>query len=340
MGWLSLCVCGTKKNFNNEKAKKSGRHKKYKKSKKHFEQENVSQASPFIDESLRKLQDERQVEKEIAKEKWTNASVADRFDDRAKNQIDGNGRVNPTKIDDLPNDPWSYQIKESRKNSERSVDESDREARGIDYNAVLPSRCASSTTDEKDEKQVNYILDKKEYDEKILDESVSTSVASGEPDDLSWTSEIENKQNVIAEPNINTKSKERVSSRINFFEDQESSKGISSRKQSRNVLPPIKGRSCAETRNCLNEKLEGHKATSKFGFKKTPVLCEQREIRRKVNSCSFEIRPFENEERGGKARTRGEGSMIPRLAFSTRLDRVDSIKSDGSKSKIVQNGTS
>ncbi|XP_012235498.1 uncharacterized protein [Linepithema humile] len=347
MGWLSLCVCGAKGNFDDEKAKKSGKRKKYKKSKKHFEQEDFSHKAPplSIDESLLKLQDEQQIEKETVKDRWTNASVVDRFDDYAKNQIDGNNRISPTKIDDLPNNPWSYQIhedrgnlEESRKNSERSVDESDRETRGIDYNAVLQSRCALSTTDE-DEKQVKYILNEKEYDEKTLDESISRSVASGEPEDLSWTSEIEDKQDMFVESNIDRKSEERTSSRINFSKDQENLKGkISSRKQSRNVLPPIKGRSCVETRNCFDEKSQGHKETNKFGFKKTPVLCEQREIRQKLNSCSFEIRPFEDEERGGKTRTHGEGSMIPRLAFSTRLDRGNSIKSDRNKSKIVQNG--
>lgn len=341
MGWLSLCICGTKRN--DKKSKKDGKRKKNKKSKKNSKQKGSRKASPFIvDEFLRKSQDEQL--QEIAEKEWTNGEIVNYLNDCTRNQIGLTDQTDPSKV----NGSLSYQIDDaheslerSLKNTERNADESTPESRDIDYDddAVLHSRCASSTADE-NEKQVKCTTDEREYDDEAdLDESVQRLVASDEPEDSSWTSELEDRQDTAVESSFDRKLGERISSRINFSKEKQgkSKARASPRKGTRNILPPIKGRSRAETR-MNNEELQAHGETNKFGFKRTAVFHERNEVRRKLNSCSFEVRPFEDEERGGKAtRIRGEGSMIPRLASPLRQG-VNSIKSDSDKSEIAQNG--
>ncbi|KYN39740.1 Kinesin-like protein Klp10A [Trachymyrmex septentrionalis] len=347
MDWLSLCVCGTKRNSNDRKIKKDGKRKKNKKSKKNSKQKGSCKELPFIiDEFLRKSQDEQS--KEIAEKDWTNGEIVNYFNDCAKNQIASTDRTDPSELNGSP----SYQIsddhesfeKDSLKDSETNA-ESVRELCDIDYyeNAMLYSRSASSTV----EKQVKCISDEKEHDEEAdLDESIPRSVASRGPEDPSWTSEIESKQDADLESSFDKKFDERVSSRINFSDEkQEKSKTRAVPKKkgtNRNILPPIKGRSRAET--CMdNEELQAHEETNKFGFKRTAASHERNEVRRKLNSCSFEVRPYEDEEEDGKERggkttkIRGEGSMIPRLASPLR-QRMNSIKNDSDKSEIVENG--
>ncbi|XP_020290514.1 kinesin-related protein 13-like isoform X3 [Pseudomyrmex gracilis] len=342
MDWLSLCVCATKsddeKPKKNEKRKKKS--KKYKKLSKQKESDKVPSLS--TDESLRKSQnEEKEIEKEeIAEKNRMNREIVDRIGDRARSD-----QIDPTKIDDSPIDSWSYRsdrddcenFDESLK--ENSANESERNiSRGIDCN-TMHLTCASSAADEDDEKRVKCISDEKEREEETnLDESMSRSVVSGEPEDSSWTSE--DRQDAVVESSLDRKLKERISSRINFpnkNQKRESLKGRTSlKKQSRNALPPIKRRS-EETRGCIDsEEMGRHKEMNKFAFKNNALFCEQSEIRRKLNSCSFEIRPFENEERGEKKmRIRDVGSMIPRL--SSPRQGINSIKTDG-KSEIVQNG--
>ncbi|XP_018313975.1 kinesin-like protein KIF2A isoform X2 [Mycetomoellerius zeteki] len=348
MDWLSLCVCGTKRNSNDRKIKKDGKRKKNKKSKKNSKQKGSCKELPFIvDEFLRKSQDEQS--KEIAEKDWTNREIVNYLNDCTKNQIASTDQTDPSEV----NGSSSYQIsddhenfeKDSLKDSEINA-ESVRELCDIDYydNAVLHSRSASSTA----EKQVKCISDEKEHDEDAdLDESIPrSSVASGGPEDSSWTSEIEGRQDAVLESSFDKKFNERVSSRINFSDEkQEKSKTRAVPKKkgtNRNILPPIKGRSRTET--CMdNEELQAHEETNKFGFKKTAASYERNEIRRKLNSCSFEVRPYEDEEEGGKERggkttkIRGDGSMIPRLASPLR-QRMNSIKNDSDKSEIVENG--
>ncbi|XP_018402248.1 PREDICTED: kinesin-like protein KIF2A isoform X2 [Cyphomyrmex costatus] len=159
-------------------------------------------------------------------------------------------------------------------------------------------------------------------------------------------SEIEDRQDAVLESSFDKKFHERISSRINFSDEkQEKSKAKAVPKKkgtNRNILPPIKGRSRTET--CMdNEELQVHEETNKFGFKRTAASYERNEVRRKLNSCSFEVRPYEDEERSGKEKggktmkIRGEGSMIPRLASPLR-QRMNSIKNDSDKSEIVENG--
>jgi len=340
MDWLSLCVCGTKRDSNDRKIKENGKRKKNKKSKKNSKQKGSCKAPPFIvDEFLCKSQNEQP--KETAEKEWTNGEIVNYLNDCARNQIGSTDQTDSSEV----NVPPSYQIGddlEKSLNSERN--ESARETRAIDYcdNAVLHSRCASSTADES-EKQVEYISDEREHDEETdLDESVPRSVASGEPEDSSWTSEsrdvldVDGRQDAALESSFERKLDERVSSRINFS-NQEKSKA--SRKiGSRNILPPIKGRSRAKACMDNEELVQGE--TNKFGFKRTAVSHERNEIWRKLNSYSFEVRPYEDEERGEKAtRMRGEGSMIPKLASPLRQG-MNSMKTDKDKSKILENGTS
>lgn len=351
MDWLSLCVCGTKSNLNNEKTRKDGKGKKNKnkKSKKQSKQNKSHKTSlSLVDDSFRKLQDE-QVENEIIKKEWTNGKVIKCFDDCAKNQVDANNSTDLTKIDNLPNNRWSYQIdddhddfKEFRKEfSEKNVDEFHQQTRDFDYddNAVLHSRCASNTVVfDEDDKQVKCISDEKEHDEEgDLNESVSRSVTSGEPED--WISEFEEKQDVLVKPSFNTKFKERTSSRINFSSEEQTKlkTRTSSKRESRNILPPIKRKSCAESRMNNEELQKNCGEMNKFGFKRSAAFCEQSNIRRKLNSCSFEVRSFEDEERNGKTRIRGDGSMIPRLTSSVQQG-MNLIKSEGDKTEILQNG--
>ncbi|XP_011052378.1 PREDICTED: kinesin-like protein Klp10A isoform X1 [Acromyrmex echinatior] len=348
MDWLSLCVCGTKRNSNDRKIKKDGKRKKNKKSKKNSKQKGSCKELPFIvDEFLRKSQDEQS--KEIAEKDWTNGEIVNYFNDCAKSQIASTDRTDPSEVNGSP----SYQIsdhdhesfeKDSLKDSETNA-ESVRELCDIDYydNAMLYSRSVSSTA----EKQVKCISDEKEHDEEAdLDESIPRSVASREPEDSSWTSEIESRQDAVLESSFDKKFHERVSSRINFSDEkQEKSKTRIVRKKkgtNRNILPPIKRRSRAET--CMdNEDLQVLEETNKFGFKRTAASHERDEVRQKLNSCSFEVRPYEDEEgdrkeRGGKTtKIRSEGSMIPRLASPLR-QRMNSIKNDSDKSEIMENG--
>lgn len=354
MDWLSLCVCGRKSNFDNEKTQKDekGKKSKRKKSKKQSKQNKSHKTSlAFVDESLRKLQDE-QVENEIIKKEWTNGNVINCFDDCAKNQTDVNDPIDLTKINDSPNNRWSYhQINDNHDNSEefrkesseRNVNEFDLQTHDNDFeyddNVLLHSRCASNTIDE-DDKQVKCISNEKEYDEEAdLNEFVSRSMTSGEPED--WISEFEEKQDVLAEPGFDRKIEERTSSRINFSskEQAKSETRNSSKRESRNILPPIKRKSCTESR-IDNEVLQGTCGEmNKFGFKRSAAFCEQSNIRRKLNSCSFEIGSLENEERNAKTRIRADGSMIPRLTSSMQQG-MNLIKSGSDKTEALQNGIS
>lgn len=349
MDWLSLCVCGAKNNFDNEKTQKDekGKKNKSKKSKKQSKRNKSHKTSlSFVDESLRKLQEE-QVENEILKKEWTNGNVITCFDDYAKNQTNVNHPIDLTKIDDSPNNRWSYQINDNseefrKESSKRNVDEFELRTRDDDFdyddNVVLHSRCASNAIDE-DDKQVKYISDEKEHDEEAdLNESVSRSMTSGEPED--WISEFEEKQDVLVEPGFDRKVEERTSFRINFSSKEEQAKSKtrnSSKRESRNILPPIKRKSCTESR-MNNEELQGTCGEmNKFGFKRSAALCEQSNIRRKLNSCSFEVESFENEERNAKSRIRADGSMIPRLT-STMQQGMNLIKSGNDKTETLQNG--
>lgn len=341
MDWLSLCVCGTKRNSNNGKIKKDGKRKKSKKSKKNSKQKGSSEAPPFIvDEFLRKLQDDQP--KEIAEREWANGKIVNYLNDGAKNQFGSADRTDPSKINGSP----SCQIvgdheifKKVIKNSERNAGESAREPCDFDHgNVTLHSRCASSTTDE-NERQVECISDERDYDEEVdLDESIPRS---GELEDSSWTSEIEDSRDTVRESSFDRKHGERISSRINFSkEEQRKTKAkISPKKKGtkKSILPPIKKTSRGEAR-VDNEEPQAHEETNKFGFKKT-ASHGRIEVRQKLNSCSFEVRPFQDEERGGKTtRIRGEGSMIPRLASPMRQG-TSPTKNDSDKSEIVHNGT-
>lgn len=352
MGWLSLCVCGTKNNFDKKKNKRDGKGKKNKnkKSEKQSRQNKSHKTSlSFVDETLRKLQDE-QVENEIIKNDWnekinekTNGKI-NCFDDCAKNQIDVTNPTDLTKIDNSPNNRWSYRIDDDDDNfeelhkefSERNVNEFDRQTYDFDDNAVLYSRCASNTVDE-DNKQVKCISDEKEHDvEMDLNEFVLRSVTSGELKGSFWISKFEEKQDIL-EPSFDGQFEERTSSKISFSckEKMKSKTRTSSRKESRNVLPPIKRESCAES--CMdNEELQRNRGEmNKFDFKSSAAFCEQRNIRRKLNSCSFEVRSFEDEERSEKTRVRANGSMIPRLTSPIQQKNL----SESDKKKILQNGT-
>ncbi|XP_029163470.1 kinesin-like protein KIN-14O isoform X3 [Nylanderia fulva] len=348
MGWLSLCVCGTKNNFDEKKNKRDGKDKKSKnkKSKKQSKQNKSHKTSlSFVDETLRKLQDE-QVENEIIKKDWTNGKI-NCFDDCAKNQIDVNNPTDLTKIDDAPNNRWSYQIDDDHNNfeelrkesSERNVTEFDQPTYDFDYDdAVLHSRCASNTVDE-DDKQVKCISDEEEHHEEAdLNEFVLRSVTPGELKGSFWISEFKEKQDVLVEPGFDRKFEDRTSSKINFSSKEKMKSKTrkelrkESRKESRNILPPIKRESCAES--CMdNEELQRNcEEMNKFGFKSS----EQSNIQRKLNSCSFEVRSFEDEERSEKTRIRNNGSMIPRL--TSPMQQKNLIKSESDKKKNLQNG--
>ncbi|XP_071650057.1 uncharacterized protein Klp10a isoform X3 [Temnothorax longispinosus] len=339
MDWLSLCVCGTKRDSNDRKIEKDGKRKKSKKSKKNPKQKGSRKPPPFIvDEFLRKSQDEQP--KEIAEKERTNGEIVNYLNDCAKSQIGSTDQTDTSKVNGSP----SYQIgsdyersfEKCFKNSERNASESARKPCDIDYhdNVMLHSRCASSTADE-NEKQVKCVSDEGEHNEEELDESIPRS---GELEDLSWTSEIEDRRDT--ELDFDRELGERISSRINFAKEEQGksrAKASLKKKGARNILPPIKGLSRAEAR-MDNEELQAHGETNKFGFKKSAAFHERLEARRKLNSCSFEVRPFEDEEQSGKTtRTRGEGSMIPRLASPLRQG-MNSIKNDSDKSEIVQNG--
>lgn len=340
MDWLSLCVCGTKRNSNDGKIKKNGKHKKKnKKSKKNSKQKGSSKAPPFIiDEFLRKSQDDQV--KEIAEKEWTNGEIVNYLNNGAKNQFGSTDRIDPSKINGSP----SCQIVDDHevfekafKNSEKNADEPAREPRDIDYygNVMLHSKCPSSTADE-NEKQIERISNEGDCNED-LNESIPRS---GEPEDSSWTSEIEDSLETGRESSSDRKLDERISSRINFSKEEQgrTKAKVSPRKKGtkKNILPPIKRTSRGEA--CVdNEEPQAHGKTNKFGFKKTATSHGRIEVRRKLNSCSFEVRP--DEERGGKTtRIRSEGSMIPRLASPMRQG-TNPTKNDSDKSEIVHNGT-
>lgn len=347
MGWLSLCVCGTKGKPHDEKKNEKCKRecdKKSKRSKRYSKQKGSHKApsSPVFDESSRKSQDGQLVEKEVAEKEWTNEDAVNYIDNCTK--IDGIRQIDPT--DDSSNDRWSCQADENLDDEfpEKSADESDRETCGIDYdNAALYPRCASSATDE--EKQVKCAPDDEEEPdvEADLDVSASRSAIPGELEDAFRTSEVDKDKQDAAdvETNFARQFKERTSSRINFSSKKQGrpKAGV---KELRRILPPIKRRPCADTRNPRvdSEQVRADEGTNKFGFKRTAVFCEQAEIRRKLNSCSFEVRSSEDEERGvGKARTPTERSMIPRLASPLRQG-TNSIKSDSDRSEFAQNGIS
>lgn len=340
MDWLSLCVCGTKRDSNNGKIKKDGKRKKSKKSKKNSKQKGSSEAPFIVDEFLRKSQDDQP--KEIAEREWANGEIVNYFNDGAKNQFGSTDRADPSKINGSP----SCQIVDDReifqkafKHSERNAGESAREPCDIDHygNVTLHSRCASSTTGE-NERQVECISDERDHNEEVdLDESIPRS---GEPEDSPWTSEIEDSLDTVRESSFDRKHGERISSRINFSKEEQGKTKVkvSPKKKGtkKNTLPPIKKTSRGED----NKEPQAHRETNKFGFKKTAASHERIEVRKKLNSCSFEVRPFQAEERGGKTtRIRGEGSMIPRLASPMRQG-TNPTKNDNDKSEIVHNGTS
>ncbi|XP_028047996.2 uncharacterized protein LOC105828305 isoform X3 [Monomorium pharaonis] len=339
MDWLSLCVCGTKRN--DGKIKKDGKRKKGKKSKNNFKRKGSCQAPPFIvEEFLRQSQDEQP--KETAEKEWMNGEIINCFDNRGKDQISSTDQTSPSKVNGSPpcriDDHGNFE--ESPGSSEKNASESARESRGVDYyydDEVLHSRSASSIADE-DERQIKDTLDEKEHDEATdLDEFVPRAVSIGELEDSSWTLEIADRQDAAPKHSIDRKCGERISSRINFSDEKhvKSKARPAPRKGTRNTLPPIKGRARVEALD--NEEVQTRGETNRFGFKRT-VASHGNEIRRKLNSCSFEVRPFEDEEQGRKVKTpRGEGSMIPRLASPMRRE-VNSLKNDNDKSEIVQNG--
>jgi len=338
MDWLSLCVCGAK---SKRKAKKDGKReasKKSKKSRKHFKRKGSYRASvSSVDDSLRKSQDEGQFREEIMEKKWTNGEIVNCHDERTKNQILAIDRADTGKLSDSLNSTWSCRIEDDCNIEEsreaKNADESDQETRSVDHrdDAFLScSRYASNTSsaDEEAENEVEHVTGAKRHDEDV-DDSISE-----EPEDSSWISE--DGERPAAEASFDGRFEERISSRINFSNKERGTlrKTALPRRKSRNVLPPIKKRpSYAKTRNCTNNEEPRREQVNKFGFKKDAVFGEQREIRRKLNSCSFEIRPFE--KRSGKAPIRPEGSMIPRLTSSMRQE-INSFKSD--KSEITQNG--
>lgn len=361
MDWLSLCVCGAKGDLADEKAKKAGKgkpvsNKKSKKSRKCSKRKGSCKGSPpSIDESSRGSQDgHKQSDEEITGKKWTNGEIVNcREREREKSQIVTIDQDDPAKLSEPLNNARSHRLEndrnddeESRKDSESNVDESGRETRDINHDDdddddmfVSHSRSVSSTTDEDAEQEVKYTSDENADEEELeLDDPTTRSAISVEREDSSWTSEMEDKSAAMVRPSFERKLEERTSSRINFSRKEREifRTTASSRKESRNALPPIKKRSRAEARNCTNNE---EQQANKFGFKKDAVVGEHREThcQRKLNSCSFEIRPFEmDEERSRKTRIRAEGSMIPRLASPMRQE-LSSFKND--TSGVVQNGT-
>jgi len=341
MDWLSLCVCGAKGKQNAKKDGKREASKKSKKSRKRSKRKGSHKASPScVDESSRKSQDEEQFGKEITEKEWTNGEIVNCRDERQKNQILAIDGADTEKLSDSLNSTWSCRIEddcnnveESREDPARNADESDQETRSVDQrdDAFLYSRYASNAADENAENEIKHVTDEKRHDEDV-DDSASRSAISEEPEDSSWISEDGEKP--AAEASFDRRFEERISSRINFSNKERGTlrKTALPRRKARNALPPIKKRP-SKARNCTNNEEPRREQMNKFGFKRDAVFGEQREIRRKLNSCSFEIRPFE--KRNGKARIRVEGSMIPRLTSSMRQE-INSFKSD--KSEIMQNG--
>jgi len=334
MDWLSLCVCGAK---GKQKAKKDGKreaNKKSKKSRKRSKRKGSCKASPScVDESLRKSQDEEQFGKEITEKEWTNGEIVNCRDEPSKNQILAIDGADTGKLSDSLNSTWSCRIEddcnnveESREDPARNADESDQETCSVDQrDDAFLSYSNAAAEDAKNE--IKHATSEKRHDE---DDSASRSAISEEPEDSSWISEDGEKP--AAESSFDRRLEERISSRINFSNKEPGTlrKTALPRRKAKNVLPPIKKRP-SKARNCNEE--PRREQMNKFGFKRDAVFGEQREIRRKLNSCSFEIRPFE--KRSGKARIRAEGSMIPRLTSSMRQE-INSFKSD--KSEIMQNG--
>lgn len=359
---------GNRKRESNKKGKKSKKLSKRKGS-----QAEQPSSSPTVDESSCKLQDEQQqqqFEKKIVERILVNGEAVNCSDDLAKSHIDADLREDATKVvDDSPSDIWSCRIDYRDDLEEDSFHEdlamsTDElgltETRSIDYDndAVLHSRCASMCTADQGEKRVKCAPDEEGRDEETEeeqeeaeenpDEYAARSAICGELEDSSWTSEVEDKSEVTGQ-SFDRKRAERTSSRINFSKEKqercptkkESFPKKTRAKEFKKVLPPIKRRSCTESRNsCIDKKTGGPEETSKFGSEEAAALFRERnEIRRKLNACSFEVRSLMDEERVGKGRTRPEGSLIPRLASPLRQG-VNFIKSDSDKSEIAQNGTS
>lgn len=362
-----MCVCGTKSKLDEGQKRKSkedgsrkreGKKSKRPKTKLSKRKESPREASRTnsIDESARKSPDERQFEKKIAGRILANGETVNYPDDFSKeSQADADPRVVATRmVDDAPSDIWCSRIDDREDLEEDSLhdedlassaDEPGLTTRGIDYDkdVVLHSRCASMCTDDEDEKRVKCAPDEEGRDDEEEDPDESTSAVSGEPEDPFWTSEVEDKKPEAnrAAQSVDRKLVERTSSRIHFSNDaRESSRKTRAKEvHLRRVLPPIKRtfrNSCVD-----NETRGGSKGTSKLDTKATALLFrEQSEIRRKLNSCSFEVRSLADEERVGKARTQPEGSLIPRLASPPLRQGANFAKSDGDQSEIAQNGTS
>lgn len=345
MGWLSLCVCGAN---DDEKAKRNGTckpesGKKSKRSRKRSKRKGSCEASPcFAGEASRNSQDESQrAEKEIAER--TNGEIVNRRDQYPRrDRID---RADPAIPNDSPSDTWSSRIESDRNDDAEESHEGNAQRNAArrcaaDHGDVSHSRCTSSTLDGNTEnEEVECTWDEKEHDGEEAnrpDDSAPRSPLSVEHEDSSWISEADGEDKpATTERSFDRRHEERISSRINLSDDE---REISAKKERRNALPPIKRRPRAKARDRTNnhEKPQREERANKFGFKKSGLFCEQREIRRKLNSCSFEIRPFENEERNGKTtRIRTEGSMIPRLASPVQRE-TSSLGVD--KSAIVQNG--
>ncbi|XP_032668160.1 uncharacterized protein LOC116842700 isoform X3 [Odontomachus brunneus] len=375
MDWLSLCVCGTKSKLDDQKkVKKDGNRKresnkkgkKWKKlSKRKGQQQQTEQppSSLSIDESSHKLQDEQQqqhqFEKKIVEKILVNGGAVN-CSDLAKSHIDANLREDTTKIDDSPSDIWRIDYREDLEEDSLHEDLATStgepgltETRSIDYDndAVLHSRCASMCTADQDEKRVKCAPDEKGRDEEVeeeeeeaeedADESAARSAICGEFEDSSWTSEVEDKSEATGQ-SFSRKHAERTSSRINFSKEKQKRSKKTRAKEFEKVLPPIKKKSYAESRNsCIDKKIGGSgksEETSKSGSEEAAALFRERsDIQRKLNACSFEVRSLMDEERIGKGRTRLEGSLIPRLASPLRQG-ANFIKSDSDKSEIAQNG--
>lgn len=380
MGWLSGCVCGAKNKLDDERIKEDEKHKsnnskKSKESKKNSKEKKTHRAQSFsIDESLGKSQ-EQIIEKDYAKTEWIDGEeVLNRLDNRVKNQIDTNRQIDLETIDVPPDNLFSQidilsssssfsssqsdtcenfddSLKDSARNNMGNIEQ--REIHDIDYDNTVPHLNSVSCTIDEHEKQVKSISDRiesNELQETNFDESIMESMITGETEDLSWTSEIDGKvvNDGTAESNSFVRRYiERTSSRINFpTDDQEKLKTKSSlTKECKNFLPSMKKKSSDKTDNlCVDEdESRGHKKTNKFGFKRTAAeIHEQKgKVRRKLNSCSFEVGSLERDKHGHgeKTRNRGDESMIPRLASPMRQG-LNSIKNDRKKSEVKANGIS
>lgn len=383
MGWLSLCVCGTKSELDDDDRKRAEKNgylkgesdrKKSKRSKKLSKhKESQREASLAIGDSSCKLRDEKQqqqqqqLEKEIAERILAKVNYPD---DVAKRQVGADLPADATKVvDDPPSDIWRRRS-DDRDDLEEDLEEDSlqedlarssadepglTDTRGIDYDndAELRWKCAPMCTAGGDEKRVKCAPGEGEGDkgeeeeEEDPDESASEdfrrSAISGEPEDSSWTSEVEDKPEAnVATRNLGRRLAERTSSRINFSNDKQASSKKTRAKEHRRVLPPIKRTARAESprNSCADNETRGSKEARKLGSDGAPLLSrEQSKIRRKLNSCSFEVRPPVDDERVGKGRTRPEGSLIPRLASPLRQG-TNFAKSDSDQPEIVLNGTS